>query len=1117
MAPHPVLRVLGMAWLAVWLIAAAPSVHADDAPPAPLSPEEALRAFRLSPDLEVELVASEPLIVDPVAFDFAPDGRLWVCEMHDYPLGLDGNYKPGGRIKVLEDTDGDGQYDKATLFLEGVAFPTGVTVWGRGALICTAPQVIYAEDTDGDGKADRQEVVCEGFGTGNYQSRVNSLYLGLDNWLYGASGLYGQQLTMRVSGDVVDVGSRDFRMTRDLKLLEPASGRTQYGRTRDDWDNHFGNTNSSLLQHYPLPDHYAARNPHVAPPAPYVFVPRGADNDRVYPASQTLARYNDVHAANRVTSACSPAIYRDRLLGEQYNGDAFMCEPVHNLVTRLKLTPEGVTFAGHRAEGEQSSEFLASTDNWFRPSQVKTGPDGALYVADMYRYVIEHPRWISPGMLARLDVRAGSDKGRIYRIVRKGTDPRPLPDFTALSTTELAAALESPNGPRRDIVQRLLLERDDPAAAATLAELAKSSERPEVRAQALCTLDGLGVLDADPLLAALDDPHPGVRRQVARLAETRLGADPRFGPALVELAEDPEETVRFQAALSLGSWDDPRAGSALGRIAMADPADRWVAAAVLSAAMHQPAEILAAVLETAGEQGFDPPTALVSPLVATTAAVGDSEALAAVAATLTDVDGPLATWRLTALADLLGSRKVASDEAFQKSLAERIAPALDAARAMAVDESAREQDRVATIEILGRTRGDEVRDTEMLASLIDPRQPASVASAAVRALDRRGGGESAGSLLARWPELGPEVRGAVLDALLARREGMVVLLEGLQDGAVRFGDLSANARQRLTTSEDEAVRALVAEVFSEARPEPRSEVLATYTESLQGVEGDLQRGAAVFEKHCATCHALAGKGNQVGPDLAQLTDRSREALLIALLDPNREVDGRYVAYNAALADGRVLNGLIASESGNALTLVGPDGQEQVVLRSELEELRSTGQSLMPDGLEADIPPADMADLIAHVATGGVVAKTFAGNEPRVIEQAEDGTIRLPATAAEIYGDTLVFEPEHENLGYWQSPNDRASWTFVVDRPGIYNVSMEWACPDDHAGGAFLVQVDGNRRRNLVSTTGGWSNYDAIFIDEKVLEPGTHRLELLPDGAPERALFDIKAVVISPIR
>jgi len=245
-------------------------------PPAK-APDEALRAFRLKPGLRVELVAAEPLVVDPVAVDFGADGKLWVCEMRDYPSGVDGKGKPGGVIKFLEDRDGDGRYDSATTFLDGVAFPTGVMAWRKGVLVCAAPEIFYAEDTDGDGKADLRRVLFRGFATENYQARVNGLTYGLDNWVYGANGLIGGTIRGTATGRDVNIGGRDFRIKPDTGAMEPASGLTQQGRVRDDWGNQFGGNNSVLIQHYPLPDHYARRNPRAAVPPPSVHVPRGPD------------------------------------------------------------------------------------------------------------------------------------------------------------------------------------------------------------------------------------------------------------------------------------------------------------------------------------------------------------------------------------------------------------------------------------------------------------------------------------------------------------------------------------------------------------------------------------------------------------------------------------------------------------------------------------------------------------------------------------------------------------------------------------------------------------------------------------------------------------------------
>ena len=254
---------------------APPAAKAGDAGmPPPLSPAEAVRSFHVKPGLRLELVVAEPLIESPVAIDFGADGKLWVCEMRDYPSGMDGNGKPGGVIKVLEDRDGDGRYDTATKFLEGLAFPTGVMAWRKGALICAAPEIIYAEDTDGDGKADRRRTLFQGFATENYQARVNGLSYGVDNWVYGANGLIGGTIHGTSSGREFNIGGRDFRFKPETGEFEPASGLTQQGRVHDNWGNQFGGNNSMLIQHYPLPDHYARRNPRVAGPQPAVAASR---------------------------------------------------------------------------------------------------------------------------------------------------------------------------------------------------------------------------------------------------------------------------------------------------------------------------------------------------------------------------------------------------------------------------------------------------------------------------------------------------------------------------------------------------------------------------------------------------------------------------------------------------------------------------------------------------------------------------------------------------------------------------------------------------------------------------------------------------------------------------
>jgi putative membrane-bound dehydrogenase-like protein len=323
----------------------------------PSPPDAAQRRFRVADGLAVELVAAEPLCVDPVAIDFGPDGRLWVAEMRDYPSGIDGRGAPGGRITVLTDDDGDGRADRASVFADRLPFPTGVTVWRDGVLVCAAPDVLWLRDRDGDGAADERRVVLTGFAAHNEQARVNSLRLGLDGFVYAASGLFGGILTSP-AGHAADVRGRDLRFDPDTGAVEPAAGLSQQGRARDDFGNWFGCDSGALLRHYPLSDHWLARNQDVAAPPPSVDVPVDAAARRLLvpdAAQQMFALSGPVGAA---TAACGVDIYRDDVLGADHRGNAFTCEPVHRSVHRLVLEPRGTTFVGRRASGEAEREFL---------------------------------------------------------------------------------------------------------------------------------------------------------------------------------------------------------------------------------------------------------------------------------------------------------------------------------------------------------------------------------------------------------------------------------------------------------------------------------------------------------------------------------------------------------------------------------------------------------------------------------------------------------------------------------------------------------------------------------------------------------------------------------------
>ncbi len=932
----------------------------------PLSPQQSLAAIRLAsgvrgtqpswvaaPRVKAELMAAEPLVASPVAIAFGPDGRLWVAEMYDYPSGSDGNFRPAGRIRVLSASHGDGKYDQSTVFLDNIPFPTGVTVWRNGILVCAAPDILYAEDTHGTGKADVVKKLYSGFGTDNYQARVNSLEYGLDGWVYGSSGLFGGDITS-FSGTKLSLGSRDFRIKPDMGEIEPATGHTQQGRVRDDWGNWFGCDNTHLAWHYPLADHYIRRNPHAAPPDSAVLL-GGDASAPLFPAGN-LQLFKLSGPPGRPTSVCGIGVYRDDLLGKDVTGDLFVCEPVNLLVHRMKLAPKGSTFAGKRVPGEEQSEFLASTDPWLRPVQVRTGPDGCLWVVDMHRYVIEHPRWIPPEDLAKLDMRAGATLGRIFRVRPTDREPRPAVRLDKLDNAGMVAALDSPNGCQRDLAMQMLLWRDAKDAAPALAKLAVQCPRPEGRLHALCTLDGLGKLTPESVRRALADADAGVRRAAARLSEQFLASDDLIGAKLAARITDPDAQVRLQAAFSLGEWKDSLAGQQLALLALDHADDPYLMAAVMSSVRP---DNVAAILERVA--GTDLAPRLLPSLLATDAAKGNRGLSGALRAILNDSQDRRAFATLAAVLDAFDRRGRPLEKRADEPVWAAVGKITDRARAVAAKSAAPLEDRCAAIALLGRNAAD--RDT--VARFLSPQQPADLQAAAATALARSRGSESVAALLAGWTGYSPALRTQVLGLLLDRPGGAELLLDAIEHGTIPAAQLDAARRQRLVTDKEDAIRKRAAKLFAAAINPDRQKVIDAHQDALK-LSGNAARGRAVFAKTCSVCHKLDSVGNEVGPDLAQLQNKSPAYLLIEILDPNRNVDSRYIEYRATTKAGRVYNGLLHAESATSITLRAQEGKEQVLLRGEIEELDSTGRSLMPEGLEKDVSRQDLADLLAYL-------------------------------------------------------------------------------------------------------------------------------------------------------
>lgn len=957
--------------------------------PAPKSPAESQQCFQVRPGFRVELVAAEPLVTSPVAFEWGADGKLWVVEMPDYPNGMDGKGKAGGRVKFLEATHGDGIYDKATVFLDNLPFPTGVMPWRKGVLISAAPDILYAEDTHGDGKADVKRVLFTGFREGNQQHRLNGFELGLDNWIYGANGDSGGTVRSLVKPDLaaVSISGRDFRFRPDTGEFEAIEGQTQFGRRRDDWGNWFGNNNPTWLWHYWLPDRYLRRNPHLAVKSSKQMLANYPDSTRCYPVSVPPIRFNQPQSVGHVTSGCSPAPYRDDLFGPGFATSVFISEPVHNLVHREVLVPDGVSFTSRRAPDEQDREFLASTDNWFRPTMLKTGPDGALYIADFYRFVLEHPEWIAPETQARLDLRAGADKGRIWRVVPVDQPRRPVPNLAKLNTTQLVAALDSPSGWQRDTAQRLLVERQDKAAVKPLETLVKSAANAKVRVQALSTLDGLGALDETTLTIALKDSKAEARAHAIRTGEAIAAAYLRsrslpnpppdssllqdFREAISAVRKDSELGVRAQFAFSAGQWGRAVAGNQMGLLSSsADTNDSRLQTAILSSIAGASDEAFGTA--TANWHRI-PPLWLAEAVIRQSIAEADQKSLRGVFEFISDTYISKPTdWRFAVMGTLVESLSqrgktlsqfAAESEPALRAALEKQASLFAEARTLATSQSAI-ANRQSAITLLGRGPSGRTEDLATLATLLKPQQSAEIQSAAVAQLAKLGGSDSASALLADWRAHSPALREAVLSALLSRPAWIDTLLAALERGQVAPTQISPAQRQKLTTYPGGSLRDRATKLFA-ATSADRAKVIKDYA-VVATLTGSETRGRELFTKNCGVCHKLKGEGREIGPDLGQVTARDTDWLLTAILDPNAAVESRYLGYTAETKSGREFTGIITAETPNNLVMRGADGTEETILRTDLKQLLGSGLSLMPEGMESALKPQDMADLLAFI-------------------------------------------------------------------------------------------------------------------------------------------------------
>jgi putative heme-binding domain-containing protein len=674
---------------------------------------------------------------------------------------------------------------------------------------------------------------------------------------------------------------------------------------------------------------------------------------------------SELVGAGFLTSSSGLTVYRGDAYPEPYCGNLFLGEVANNLIHRMTLEPDGVTFRGRRADA--GIEFVASTDTWFRPVNFANAPDGTLTVLDMYRETIEHPWSIPDDIRAQLDLRSGTDRGRIYRLAPPGFRHRPTPRLSRADTTELVRLLEHPNGWHRDTAHRLLHERQDPTAIIPARRLLREGKHPRGRLHALYTLDGLGALNETDLRSALADESAHIREHAVLLAEPRLARSPALRSAVARLVDDPSVRVRFQLAFTLGETDGDDALRGLVAIARRDAADPWVRTAILSSTASNAIglfEPLARDRDFAASPGG---VALLRPLALVVGVSHRPGEAGRILATIASVADETSSRELVlGLAEGLarsGRRLSSMSGDLTPGASSWLARLFDDCAAEARNDSAPPDRRAQTIALLGQ--GDPDRALAILPPLLVPHQPPAVQSAVVKALAGFDRPEVANLLLKPWKGYTPSLRAEVVGLLLGRRQWVGPVLEAIEAGSLPPGELSPTRRALLLSDRDPSIRKRANALLGGEAPGPRSDALARYR-SLRDRPGDPERGRSIFDRECLTCHKLGERGHAVGPNLAGVLRKTPDEILVSILDPNREVSPEFLEYAIALDDGRIVAGVIASETPTGLTLRARDGAEQTILRRNIAEITNTGKSLMPEGLEKSVNMIEMADLIAYL-------------------------------------------------------------------------------------------------------------------------------------------------------
>ncbi|HUE73378.1 MAG TPA: PVC-type heme-binding CxxCH protein, partial [Pirellulaceae bacterium] len=987
----------------------------------PLPPEESMKHIVTPVGFQVELVVSEPQLAGkPIFMTWDERGRLWICETYDYPNEL----KPPGegrdRIRICEDTDGDGKSDKFTVFAEKLSIPTAIAFYRGGAIVQDGRETIYLKDTDGDDKADLKKTLITGWNMRDTHGGVSNFHYGLDNWYWGMQGYNNSRPVLTDGKQVTGFGQGFFRFkvegegentaVTELEFLRSTNNNT-WGLGFSEEGIVFGSTaNGNPSEYLPIPNRY------------YEAV-RGwsssrlegiAESNRFEPVTENV-RQVDHHGG--FTAAAGHALYTARNYPREYwNRTAFVCEPTGHLVATFVITPDGAGF-----NSKNSWNLFASHDEWTAPIMAEVGPDGNVWVLDWYNYIVQHnptPQGFRTGRGAAYESDLRDKKhGRVYRLAYTASGGRQPPDLRSPANAapeQLVAALNSDNLFWRRHAQRLLVERGNKDVVPALTALVQGEQADELglnvgAIHAMWTLHGLGAFkdgesqDVYQLaLAGLYHDSPGVVRNAVQVApHTELSLR-----ALLQcqaLSGDVNDGRCLLGLLALADWpqNELAAGAIAAVIEREDVvADRWLLDAATAAAAGQGELFLSKVASTHRQGYEDPKVQQRIAIVAEHVARGGSPKMGPILASLSSaqpavseaiVAGLVRGWPRDSQYKLSAADEETLVQAFEKSPAaargqlltlatklgtdklDKFAVEIAASFLSILDDEAKpEKDRLdAATQLVAFRRSDEATAATVM-DLITPRSSPELAAGLLDALRQSESPAVAAGVIERMGKWTPAIKPAAMRLLLSRAEWTRALLDAAEKGTADFGVLSLDQKQALAAHPDRRIARQARELLSRGGGLPNADRQKVVEElmPLTRQKGDAAAGKIVFTKLCAKCHTHSGEGAKIGPDLTGMAVHPKAELLEQMIDPSKSVEGNFRVYSVLTVEGETLSGLLASETRTSIELIDAEAKRHTLLREDIEQLIASPKSLMPEGFEKQVSQEEITNLLEFLTQRG---------------------------------------------------------------------------------------------------------------------------------------------------